>query len=105
MLKTCPECEQSVSEKAYICPHCGYPLKETSSTQKRSKSKRRRLPNGFGQITKITGRNLANPFRAMVTVGKDDTGKPICKLLKPKAYFQTYNDAYNALMEYNNDPV
>ena len=40
----------------------------------------------------------------MVTVGKSPTGKPICKLLKPKAYFKTYNEAYQALMKYHEDP-
>ena len=68
------------------------------------KRRRRRLPNGFGQITEIKNRNLRNPFRAMVTVGKDSNGKPICKLLEPKAYFRTYNDAYAALLEYNQNP-
>lgn len=65
--------------------------------------KRMRLPNGFGQISKISG-NLRNPYRAMVTVGKNEYGRPICKLLKPKAYFKTYNEAYAALLEYNNNP-
>lgn len=69
-----------------------------------SKKKRMRLPNGFGQITELKNRNLRNPFRAMVTVDKDDFGKPICKLLKPKSYFRTYNDAYYALMEYHKNP-
>lgn len=40
----------------------------------------------------------------MVNAGKDDNGRPISKLLKPRAYFPTYNDAYNALVEYNKDP-
>jgi integrase len=40
----------------------------------------------------------------MVTVGKNDKGRPICKPLKPESYFATYNDAYNALMEYNKSP-
>jgi len=40
----------------------------------------------------------------MVTVGKDEYGRPICKLLKPEAYFETYNDAYRALVEYNRNP-
>lgn len=40
----------------------------------------------------------------MVTIGKTDEGKPICKLLQPEAYFETYNDAYQALMEYNRNP-
>lgn len=106
MLKTCPECEHLVSEKAYTCPNCGYPLMEEKYNFKPRKKPQghRRLPNGFGQITKISGRNLANPYRVMVTVGKDDSGKPICKLLKPKAYFPTYNDAYAALTEYNRNP-
>ena len=68
------------------------------------KEKRMRLPNGFGQITKISNKRLRKPYRAMVTVGKTDTGRPICKLLKPQAYFKTYNDAYSALMKYNEHP-
>lgn len=40
----------------------------------------------------------------MVTVGKNENGRPICKLLKPQAYFETYNDAYKALVEYNRKP-
>lgn len=63
-----------------------------------------RLPNGFGQISELKGRNLRNPFRAMVTIGKDESGKPICKTLKPRGYFPTYNEAYAALMEYNKSP-
>lgn len=63
-----------------------------------------RLPNGFGQITKIDNKRLRNPYRVMVTVGKDEYGKPICKILKPKGYFKTYNEAYEALVEYNRSP-
>ena len=40
----------------------------------------------------------------MVSVGKTETGKPICKPLKPESYFLTYNDAYAALVEYNKNP-
>lgn len=105
MLTQCPECELPVSDKANACPHCGYPLKP-SETQKRPRksNKRRRLPNGFGQISEIKNRNLRNPFRAMVTIGKTPEGKPICKPLKPESYFATYNDAYAALVEYNKNP-
>lgn len=67
-------------------------------------AKRMRLPNGFGQITKIKNKRLRNPYRAMVTVGKTETGKPIVKPLKPKAYFKTYNEAYAALVEHNKNP-
>nr|DAE44345.1 MAG TPA: Integrase [Caudoviricetes sp.] len=67
-------------------------------------NKRMRLPNGFGQISKIKGQNLRNPYRVMVTVGKTDTGRPISRILKPQGYFRTYNDAYGALMRYNKRP-
>ncbi len=103
MLIKCPECNLQVSDKAYSCPHCGYPMK-TEKPFVPSKAKHRRLPNGFGQIAEIKNKNLRNRFRAMVTVGKTSEGKPICKLLKPKSYFATYNEAYQALVEYNKDP-
>ena len=67
-------------------------------------SKRMRLPNGFGQISYLKGRRLRKPYRAMVTVGKTAEGRPICKLLKPEAYFATYNDAYTALLQYRQNP-
>lgn len=106
MLKKCPECELQVSDKAITCPHCGYPLQqEKISVSKQVYTKKRmRLPNGFGQISELKGRNLRNRFRVMVTVGKTPYGRPICKLLKPKSYFHTYNEAYAALVEYNKNP-
>lgn len=62
--------------------------------------KRMRLPNGFGQISKLKQR-LRNPWRAMVTVSWTDQGKPVRKIV---GYYRTYNDAYSALMEYHADP-
>lgn len=102
MLIKCPECELQVSDKAISCPHCGLSFKKTTVT--RESSRRKRLPNGFGQISKVKGQNLRKPFRAMVSVGKNSKGRPICKLLKPEAYFSTYNEAYEALIEYNKNP-
>ncbi len=105
MLIYCPECELQVSDKAISCPHCGYQLKpDVKPKRSRSQNKRRRLPNGFGQISEIKGRNLRKPFRAMVSVGKTSTGRIICKPLKPESYFPTYNDAYSALVEYHKNP-
>ena len=101
MLIKCPECELQVSDKALSCPHCGYPLKKSQS---RISSRKKRLPNGFGQITELKNKNLRAPYRAMVSVGKNENGRPICKLLKPQAYFKTYNEAYAALVEYNKNP-
>lgn len=104
MLTKCPECELPISDKAITCPHCGYPLVTSVRTKYNKPSKPKRLPNGFGQITELKGRNLRNRFRVMVTVGKNEYGKPIQKLLKPQAYFETYNKAYEALVEYNRSP-
>ena len=106
MLLNCPECGLQVSDKAATCPHCGYPMKpeKVKSIERKKSSKHRRLPNGFGQISEIRNQNLSKPFRAMVTVGKTETGRPICKLLKPVSYFKTYNEAYTALAEYNRNP-
>lgn len=105
MLKPCPECEMQVSDKATVCPHCGFPLHSSPvGTVHKSRRRHARLPNGFGQITELRGRNLRKPFRVMVTAGVTPEGKPIVKLLQPVAYFKTYNDAYKALMEYNKCP-
>lgn len=106
MLIKCPECELQASDKAITCPHCGYPFQPDFVAPKkvRKSNKRRRLPNGFGQISEIKNRNLRKPFRAMITVGKTPEGRPICKPLKPDSFFETYNDAYMALVEYNKNP-
>lgn len=105
MLVVCPECNAMISDKAFACPHCGCPSSENIKQSKpKMKKERMRLPNGFGQISEIKNKNLRNRFRVMVTVGKTSTGRPICKLLKPKGYFKTYNEAYAALVEYNKNP-
>ena len=104
MLIKCDECQLRVSDKATSCPHCGYPLQPNITKKPRKTNKRRRLPNGFGQISEIKGRSLRNPFRAMVTVGKNEYGRPICKPLKPVSFFPTYNEAYAALVKYNQNP-
>lgn len=101
MLILCPECSAQISNKAVSCPLCGYPMHPYKSFGTPSRRKHARLPNGFGQITKITSKNLSRPYRAMVTVDKTVEGKPVCALLKPVAYFKTYNEAYEALLEYN----
>lgn len=59
----------------------------------------KKLPNGFGQISKIKG--LKKPYRVMVCVGKNDKGRPISRMLRPGSYYKTYEEAYNALVEYH----
>lgn len=105
MLIKCPECNLQVSDKAISCPHCGYPLDTKAIKRQYNKStKRKRLPNGFGTISKLKNKNLRRPFRAQVCVGKNFYGRPIYKSLKPQSSFETYNDAYAALMEYHKNP-
>lgn len=101
VLIKCQECGHDVSDKALSCPSCGNPMKTV--TKKTGKSKRMRLPNGFGRITKITGKRLRKPYRAVVTVGKHTDGRLITKMLKP-GYYSTYNEAYQALLAYHDSP-
>lgn len=106
MLLKCPECELQVSDKAVTCPHCGYPMQNEGKKKRKCKTgnRRRRLPNGFGSISEVKGKNLRNTFRVRVCVGKTPEGKPILKSLKPICFFKTYNEAYQALVEYNRNP-
>lgn len=67
------------------------------------KTKRMRLPNGFGSISNLGG-NRRKPYLARKTVGKDEFGKPITKPIKPQSCFATYNEAYEALLNYNKNP-
>lgn len=59
----------------------------------------KKLPNGFGQISKIKG--LKKPYRVMITIGKNEKGRPISRMLRPGSYYATYEEAYNALVEYH----
>lgn len=109
MLVPCPECGSYISDKATSCPQCGFPIinhtPNSSKGGKPARRKRQKLPNGFGRIAHIKGRNLRKPYRVLVTVGKTPEGKLIAKSLKPESYFATYNDAYKALMEYHDTPI
>jgi len=59
-----------------------------------------RLPNGFGNINKLSG-NRRKPYRARIFEGYTDDGKRIYKTL---GYYEKYTDAYTALADYNRDP-
>lgn len=59
-----------------------------------------RLPNGFGNINKLSG-NRRKPYRARIFDGYADDGKRIYKTL---GYYEKYNDAYMALVDYHRDP-
>ena len=72
MLIQCIECGNLISNSATSCPHCGYTIQNSPSKLPRSKNKRMKLPNGFGQITEIKDRRLRNRYRVMITVGKNN---------------------------------
>lgn len=69
--------------------------------KRKSRSQHPKLPNGFGRITEIKNKNLRNPFRAMITIGRNEEGSPIGKIL---GYYPDWYAAYEALAEYHKNP-
>lgn len=69
--------------------------------RRKSGPKHPRLPNGFGRITLLKNPNLRKPYRAMITVGKNEEGSPIGKVL---GYYTDWYAAYDALSEYHKNP-
>lgn len=100
-LLSCPECSGKISDKAIMCPHCGYPIQENSTTIKVSKKRNpKRRPNGSGTIVKISNKRK-NPFQVRVNTRLDDRGYPVFEILG------NYPDSVTAsiaLAEYNKDP-
>lgn len=104
----CPECGHSVSDKAISCPSCGYPINipttvTTESAPKRKPKRHRKLPNGSGSIKHLSGKRT-RPWAAYPPVTEFTLkGSPV--LGAAIGYFESYNDAYQALMLYNNAPT
>lgn len=105
-LLKCPECTHEVSDKAFSCPHCGYPMNTPSSTKPRVRNgKPTKLPNGFGTVYKMSGKR-SKPFRAVKTdkwVLDADTGKSK-QMRFTIGYYATREEAMIALAEYNENP-
>lgn len=107
-LISCPECGHSISDKAFSCPSCGYPINIPSTIvtaqpmPKRKPKRHRKLPNGSGSIKHLSGKR-SKPWAAYPPVAKFTiNGSPV--LGAAIGYFQTYDEAYQALMLYNNSP-
>lgn len=101
-LTKCPECSGTVSDKAYFCPHCGYPLQQqtTAIPQKPQKKNRKRRANGSGTVVKLSGKRK-NPFQVRVNTKLDEFGFPTYDVLG------NYPDRVTAdivLAEYNKTP-
>lgn len=59
-----------------------------------------RLPNGYGSVTKLSGRRR-RPFMIKKTIGYDDRGHPIIDII---GYAKTREEGLNVLAKYNDDP-
>lgn len=64
-----------------------------------------RLPNGFGNVSKLPG-NRRNSYRARITIGwkKDETGKQH-QQYRTIGYYKTRKEAMIALSLYHNNPL
>ena len=60
-----------------------------------------RLPNGFGNINKLSG-NRRNPYRARVFIEFTNDGKRVYKNI---GYYKKYEEALTALVEYHKNPM
>ena len=100
-LTQCPECSGLVSDKAYSCPHCGYPLKPAAAPAHRTIRKaRKRRPNGSGTVVKLSGKRK-NPYQVRVNTRIDAYGFPAYDVLDN---FPDRVSAEIALAEYNKEP-
>lgn len=106
-LKKCSECGGNVSDKAVSCPHCGNPMNlpsavKTSSYAPKTRRKYHRLPNGFGNIKKLSG-HRRNPYAVYPPIKDyDDNGNAVKRTAI--GYFPDYMSAFDALQEYNKNP-
>lgn len=108
-LVTCPECSHNVSDKAISCPNCGYPMNPTPTEEKllraattKPRRKRKKLPNGFGSIKKLSGKRT-NPYAAYPpTTEFHFNGSPVT--VPAIGYYKDWYAAFDALREYNHNP-
>lgn len=104
-LLSCPECKHTVSDCAYACPGCGYPVSASNQSISRillpdaQKTKRKKLPNGYGCIKKLSG-NRSNPYAAYPTTAGCTAPKSPAAI----GYFRDWHSAYAALCEYQRAP-
>lgn len=126
----CPECSHTVSDKAISCPGCGYPISLPSlseaalltapadgthfiapisvssvpvSSKKVQKCSRKKLPNGYGSIKKLSG-NRSRPYAAYPPVNDHITAKSGTTKLPAIGYYKDWYSAFNALSQYHSNP-
>ena len=75
-LITCPECSGKVSDKAYSCPHCGFPMQGKAMPEAPRKATRKRRANGLGSIVPLK-RKSGTIYEVRVNTRIDERGYPL----------------------------
>ena len=99
-LTTCPECSGAVSDRAYSCPHCGYPMQGKEMPTVPKKATRKRRANGLGSIVPLK-RKAGTIYQVRVNTRMDDRGYPRYDVL---GNFPDRVAADAALVNYNTNP-
>ena len=86
-LTQCPECAGKIGSRAFLCPHCGFPLLPAASKYTGRQSRKRR-PNGSGTVVKMSGRRK-NPYQVRVNTHINEDG---------------YRAVYGDIMAYVKEP-
>ena len=105
-LLSCPECCHTVSDKAIACPGCGYPMTPVVLSEKKTiqtTRPRRKLPNGYGCIKKLSG-NRSRPYA--VYPPSTEASAPGGSVAKAKVigYYKDWYSAFDALSKYHHNP-
>ena len=96
----CPECTGQISDRAIICPHCGFPVRDGNISTSTPRKARKRRPNGSGTVVKLSGKRR-NPFQVRVNTRIDADGYPAYDVI---GCFPDRVSAGIALAEYNKAP-
>lgn len=99
-LTQCPECSGQISDKAFVCPHCGFPLTAAAVQPRPPRKARKRRPNGSGTVVRLSGRRK-NPFQIRVNTRIDANGYPTYDVI---GCYPDRVSAEVALAEYNKQP-
>lgn len=106
-LINCPECGKEISDAAIMCVQCGCPinyrpLQNIGHSGANRVHKYHRLPNGYGNIKKLSGKRRMQYAAYPPVKEYKDNGSAVSR--SALGYFATYQEAMNCLVEYNKNP-
>ena len=91
-LINCPECDKKISDKAKICPNCGFPIQEYLNSQVEIESSKRFLNNKLLLQEQMSKKKEFYFFDKPILLNKNDVlNSMICKFLR---YSLDYADYY-----------